>query len=92
MVGGREGLAQKPWGRRGAPVAGVEVAQLQVSGIGSQKEMISNCGKNERIHLQVNMEIEQGEPGGIQKLLQQEKNQFFHVGLFGKKRETKADG
>jgi hypothetical protein len=73
-------------------VEGVEVAQLQVAGIGSQKGMISNCGKNERIHLQVNMEIEQGEPGGIQKLLQQEKNQFFHVGLFGKKRETKADG
>jgi hypothetical protein len=73
-------------------VAGVEVAQLQVVGIGSQKETISNCGKNERIHLQVNMEIEQGELGGIQKLLQQEKNQFFHVGLFGKKRETKADG
>ena len=91
-MGGREGLAQKPWGRRGAPVAGVEVAQLQVSGIRSQKEMILNCGKNERIHLQVNMEIEQGELGGIQKLLQQEKNQFFHVGLFGKKRETKADG
>jgi hypothetical protein len=73
-------------------VEGVEVDQLQVAGIGSQKGMISNCGKNERIHLQVNMEIEQGEPGGIQKLLQQEKNQFFHVGLFGKKRETKADG
>ncbi len=61
---------------------GVEVAQLQVAGIGSQKEMISNCEKNERIHLQVNMEIEQEEQGGIQKLLQQEKNQFFHVGLF----------
>ena len=44
---------------------GVEVAQLQVAGIGSQKEMISNCGKNERIHLQVNMEIEQEEQGGI---------------------------
>jgi hypothetical protein len=73
-------------------VEGVEVDQLQVAGIGSQKGMISNCGKNERIHLQVNMEIEQGEPGGIQKLLQQEKNQFFHVGLFGKKRETKVDG
>ncbi len=28
VVGGREGLAQKPWGRRGAPVAGVELAQL----------------------------------------------------------------
>jgi hypothetical protein len=63
-------------------VEGVEVAQLQVAGIGSQKEMISNCEKNERIHLQVNMEIEQEEQGGIQKLLQQEKNQFFHVGLF----------
>jgi hypothetical protein len=70
----------------------VEVDQLQVVGIGSQKEMISNFGKNERIHLQVKMETEQEEPGGIQKLLQQEKNQFFHVGLFGKKRETKADG
>ena len=73
-------------------MAGVEVAQLQVAGIGSQKEMISNCEKNERIHLQVNMEIEQEEQGGIQKLLQQEKNQFFHVELFGKKRETKVDG
>ena len=61
---------------------GVEVAQLQVAGIGSQKERISNCGKNERIHLQVKMETEQEEPGGIQKLLQQEKNQFFHVVLF----------
>ena len=71
---------------------GVEVDQLQVVGRGSQKERISNCGKNERIHLQVNMGIEQGEPGGIQKLPQQEKNQFFHVGLFGKKRETKVDG
>ena len=71
---------------------GVEVDQLQVAGRVSQKEMISNCGKNERTHLQVNMEIEQEEQGGIQKLLQQEKNQFFHVGLFGKKRETKADG
>ncbi len=68
---------------------GVEVDQLQVAGIGSQKEMISNCGKNERIHLQVKMETEQGEPGGIQKLLQQEKNQFFHVGLFGKKRKPR---
>jgi hypothetical protein len=38
------------------------------------------------------METEQGEPGGIQKLLQLEKNQFFHVVLFGKKRETKVDG
>jgi hypothetical protein len=73
-------------------VEGVEVDQLQVAGIGSQKEMISNCGKNERIHLQVKMETEQGEPGGIQKLLQLEKNQFFHVVLFGKKRETKVDG
>ena len=71
---------------------GVEVDQLQVAGRVSQKEMISNCGKNERIHLQVNMEIEQGELGGIQKLLQQGKNQFFHVGWFGKKRETKVDG
>ena len=66
--------------------------QLQVVGIGSQKERISNFGKNERIHLQVKMETEQEGPGGIQKLLQQEKNQFFHVGLFGKKRETKVDG
>ena len=73
-------------------MAGVEVAQLQVSGIGCQKETISNCGKNERIHLQAKMEIEQGGLGGIQKLLQQEKNQFFHAGLFGKKRETKVDG
>ena len=92
MVGGREGLAQKPWGRRGAPVAGVEVAQLQVSGIGSQKERILNCGKNERIHLQVNRGIEQEELGESQKLLQQEKNQFFHAELFGRKRETKVDG
>jgi hypothetical protein len=73
-------------------VAVVEVAQRQVSGIGSQKERISNCEKNETIHLQANMEIEQGGLGGIQKLLQQEKNQFFHVELFGKKRETKVDG
>ncbi len=73
-------------------MAGVEVDQLQVAGRVSQKEMISNCEKNGRIHLQVNMEIGQEEQGGIQKLLQQEKNQFFHVGLFGKKRETKADG
>ncbi len=50
---------------------------------------ISNCGKNERIHLQVNMEIEQVELGRIQKLLQQEKNQFFHVELFGRKRESR---
>ncbi len=71
---------------------GVEVDQLQVAGTGSQKEMISNCGKNERIHPQVKMEIEQGELGGIQKSLQQEKNQFFHVGSFGRKRETKVDG
>ncbi len=71
---------------------GVEVDQLQVAGIGSQKEKISNCGKNEMIHLQVKMETEQGELGGIQKLLQQEKNQFFYVVLFGKKRETKVDG
>ena len=62
---------------------GVEVDQLQVVEIGSQRERISNCGKNERIHLQVKMETEQRELGGIQKLLQQEKNQFFHVGLFG---------
>ena len=66
--------------------------QLQVVGIGSQKERISNFGKNERIHLQVKMETEQEELGGNQKLLRQEKNQFFHVGLFGKKRETKVDG
>ncbi len=61
-------------------------------GIGNQKERISNCEKNEKIHLQVKMEIELEELGGIQKLLRQEKNQFFHVELFGKKRETKADG
>ena len=61
---------------------GVEVDQLQVAWRVSQKEMISNCEKNGRIHLQVNMEIGQEEQGGIQKLLQQEKNQFFHVGLF----------
>ncbi len=73
-------------------MAGVEVGQLQVTGRVSQKEMISNCEKNGRIHLQANMEIEQGELGGIQKLFQQEKNQFFHVELFGKKRETKVDG
>ncbi len=66
--------------------------QLQVVGIGSQKERISNFGKNERTHLQVKMETEKEEPGGIQKLLQLEKNQFFHVRLFGKKRETKVDG
>ena len=71
---------------------GVEVDQLQVAGTGSQKEMISNCGKNERIHLQVKMETEQEEPGESQKLLQQEKNQFFHVVSFGRKRETKVDG
>ncbi len=70
----------------------MEVDQRQVVGIGSQKERISNFGKNERIHLQVKREIEQEGPGGSQKLLQQEKNQFFHVGLFGKKRETKVDG
>jgi hypothetical protein len=70
----------------------VEVNQQQVVGIGSQKERILNCEKNERIHLQVNREIEQGELGESQKLLRQEKNQFFHVGLFGKKRETKVDG
>ena len=73
-------------------MAVVEVAQRQVFGIGSQKEKISNCGKNEKIHLQVKREIELEELGGIQKLPRQEKNQFFHVGLFGKKRETKADG
>ena len=71
---------------------GVEVDQLQVAGIGSQKERILNCEKNERIHLQVNREIEQGELGESQKLLRQEKNQFFHAALFGKKRETKVDG
>ena len=58
--------------------------QLQAAGIGSQKERILNCGKNERIHLQVKMETEQEELGESQKLLQQ--------GLFGKKRETKVDG
>ena len=70
----------------------MEVDQLQVVGIGSQKEMIPNFGKNERIYLQVKMETEQAELGGIQKLLQREKNQFFHEGLFGKKKETKVDG
>ena len=70
----------------------MEVDQQQVVGIGSQKERILNCEKNERIHLQVNREIEQEELGESQKLLRQEKNQFFHVGLFGKKRETKVDG
>jgi hypothetical protein len=40
-------------------VEGVEVDQLQVVEIGSQRERISNCGKNERIHLQVKMETEQ---------------------------------
>ena len=71
---------------------GVEVDQLQVTEKVSQTERISNCEKNEKIHLQANMEIEQEGLGGIQKLLQQEKNQFFHVELFGKKRETKVDG
>ncbi len=66
--------------------------QLQVVGIGNQKERISNCEENEKSHLQVKREIELEKIGGIQKLLRQEKNQFFHVGLFGKKRETKADG
>ena len=56
--------------------------QRQVVGIGSQKERISNFGKNERIHLQVKRETEQEGQGGSQKLLQQEKNQFFHVVLF----------
>ena len=73
-------------------MAGVEVDQLQVTGRVSQTERISNCEKNERIHLQANLEIEQEGQGGIQKLLQLEKNQFFHVVLFGKKRETKVDG
>ena len=70
----------------------MEVDQQQVVGKGSQKERILNFEKNEKIHLQVRREIEQEELGGSQKLLQQEKNQFFHVGLFGKKRETKVDG
>ena len=70
----------------------MEVDQRQSGGIGSQKERFSNFGKNDRIHLQVKREIEQGELGESQKLLQQEKNQFFHVELFGKKRETKVDG
>ena len=56
--------------------------QLQVVGIGSQKERISNFGKNERIHLQVKRETEQEGPRESQKLLRQEKNQFFHVVLF----------
>jgi hypothetical protein len=58
------------------------VGQWQRAGTGSQKERTSNFGKNERIHLQVKRETEQGGPGGSQKLLQQEKNQFFHVALF----------
>ncbi len=66
--------------------------QRQVVGIGSQKERILNFVRNERIHLQVKREIEQEELGESQKLLQQEKNQFFHAALFGKKRETKVDG
>ena len=70
----------------------MEVGQWQVVGTGNQKERISNCEKNEKIHLQVKREIGQEGPGESQKLLRQEKNQFFHVGLFGKKRETKADG
>ncbi len=68
----------------------MEVDQQQVVGI--EKEKILNCEENERIHLQVNREIEQEELGESQKLLRQEKNQFFHAGLFGKKRETKVDG
>jgi hypothetical protein len=40
----------------------------------------------------VKREIGQEGPGESQKLLQQEKNQFFHVVLFGRKRETKVDG
>ncbi len=78
--------------RRGAPAEGVEVDQQQAGGIGSQKERIANFGKNDRIHLQVKREIEQEGPGENQKLLLQEKNQFFHVVLFGRKRETKVDG
>jgi hypothetical protein len=70
-------------------VEGVEVDQLQVVGIGSQKERISNFGKNERIHLQVKREIEQEELGESQKLLQQEKTQFFHVALFERKEKLR---
>jgi hypothetical protein len=73
-------------------VEAVEVDQRQAVGIGSQKERISNFGKNEKIHLQVKREIEQEGLGESQKLLQQEKNQFFHVVSFGRKRETKVDG
>jgi hypothetical protein len=91
-VGGREGRAQKPKERRGAPAGGVEVDQRQVVGLGSQKERISNFGKNGRIHLQARREIGRAGQGKSQKLLQQEKNQFFHVVLFGRKRETKVDG
>jgi hypothetical protein len=40
----------------------------------------------------VKKETEHEEPVESQKLLQQEKNQFFHVVLFGRKRETKVDG
>ncbi len=70
----------------------MEVGQRQAGGIGSQKERISKFGKNDRILPQVKREIEQEGPGENQKLLQQEKNHFFHVVLFGKKRETKVDG
>ncbi len=70
----------------------MEVNQQQVVGKGSQKERILNFEKNEKIHPQVKREIEQEEPGESQKLLRQAKNQFFHVALFGKKRETKVDG
>ncbi len=66
--------------------------QRQAVGIGSQKERIANFGKNGRCHLQARREIEQAGQGESQKLLQQEKNQFFHVVLFGRKRETKVDG
>ncbi len=66
--------------------------QWSVVGIGSQKERILNFGKNERFHPQARREIEQAGQGESQKLLQQEKNQFFHVALFGRKRETKVDG
>ncbi len=63
--------------------------QRLVVGIGSQTERILNFGKNERIHLQVKREIEQEELGESQKLLQQEKTQFFHVALFERKEKLR---
>ncbi len=70
----------------------MEVDQRQAVGIGSQKERISNFGKNGRFHLQAKREIERAGQGESQKFLQQEKNQFFHAVLFERKRETRVDG